>query len=83
MEKDLSNRLTDQVIHRLKELRKEQGLSHEKLAKLSGLHRSSISLIESRKRQPTLYNCFRIAHALGYSLSDVISSLEENDKGQY
>lgn len=62
----------DDIIARLKAIRLEQGLSHEKLAEKTGLHRSTISLIESRKRQPTLLSCIKIADALDIKLDDIM-----------
>lgn len=75
MKLDNAEHKVDAIIQRLKEVRLENGLSHEKLAEKAGLHRSAISLIESRKRQPTLLNCIRIADALGVDLGEIISKL--------
>lgn len=49
----------------LKKYRLEQGLSQEKFAEKSGLHRTYISLVERRKRNITLDNVEKIANALG------------------
>lgn len=68
MGKNNAEQIVDAVIAQLKQIRLEQGLSHEKLAAKAGLHRSTISLIESRKRQPTLLNCIKIARALDIEL---------------
>lgn len=67
-----AEKIVHDIINRFKELRIEQGLSHQKLADKVGLHRSAISLIESRKRQPTMLNCIKIADALGVTLQDLI-----------
>lgn len=69
-----ANKIVENTIARLKEIRLEQGLSHEKLAEKTKLHRSTISLIESNKRQPTLLTCIKIADALNVSLADIIKS---------
>ncbi len=66
------NRLIDEFI----KLRKAQGLSHENLAKKMGVHRSTVSLIESKKRTPTILTCFKIAHALEISLGLLIRKIE-------
>lgn len=56
--------------------RKEQGLSHERLAQKTGLNRSAISLIESKKRIPTILTCFKLARALDVSLAVLIKKIE-------
>lgn len=45
-------------------LRIQQGLTQEKLAELSGLHRTYISLLEREQRNISLQNIERIANAL-------------------
>lgn len=64
------------VVSELRKLRKARGLSHEKLAKEIGVHRSAISLIESGKRSPTLVMCLKISNGLGIKLSDILSKIE-------
>ena len=49
---------------KLKELRKQSGLSQEKLAELSGLHRTYISSIEREQRNISIDNIAKIASAL-------------------
>lgn len=44
--------------------RKERGLTHEVLAELSGLHPTTISLLERAKRQPSLATIFLLAEGL-------------------
>ena len=61
-----------QIIADLTTARKAQGLSHETLAAMTKLHRSTISLIESGKREPTLRTLLKIAAALNVKLSDIL-----------
>lgn len=68
----------DLIVARLKALRLEQKMSHEKLAEKAGLNRSTISLIEARKRQPTLLSCLRIAAALDCDLAKIIQSRKDS-----
>ena len=76
--KDLkSEHITEAVIDRFIELRKEQGLSHDAVAEKAGLNRSTISLIEAKKRSPTLKSCLKISYALGYELSDLLKEEQE------
>jgi DNA-binding XRE family transcriptional regulator len=42
------------------------------LAEKAGIHRSTVSLIESKKRIPTILTCFRLANALNVSLGKII-----------
>ena len=52
------------IVNKVKEERLKQGLSHEKLAELAGVHRSTISLLESGKTSITLKNVIKISKAL-------------------
>lgn len=74
-----ADRIADRVAKGFAELRDQQDLSHEAIAEKTGLHRSTISLIESKKRSPTLRNCIKIANALGYELSDLLKEAEDID----
>lgn len=57
---------------RLRQLRREQGWSLDFLADASGVSRSMLSQIERGKANPTLAVTFRIAHAFGLTLSDLV-----------
>ena len=48
----------------LRKYRKEKGLSQEKFAEMTGLHRTYISAIERKKRSIALENVQKIADAL-------------------
>ena len=74
MNKKELEQIVDDVVAKLKEIRLEQNISHEKLAEKTKLNRSTISLIESRKRQPTLLTCLKIADALDVDLADIIKN---------
>lgn len=52
--------------------RKRQKLSHQQLADKAGLHRSTISLIETGKRTPTILVCLKLSMALDVSLEALI-----------
>jgi len=67
------SRLVDELIR----LRKESGMSHDMLAAAAGVHRSTISLIESKKRIPTILTCWRIAAALKAQLSSIVKRAED------
>lgn len=60
----------------LKEIRcsrKKQGLSQEKLAKMSGLSRYTIMNFESGKRDPRIKDLRKIANALNVPIEELIS----------
>lgn len=76
MRNQIAEKITEKIIQRFHDERKSQGLSHEKLAELAGIHRSTISLIENRKREPTLLTCLKISNALGIKFSDFVGDSE-------
>ena len=53
-----------QLIDVIAEARKAQGLSYDKLAQKTGLHRTSISLIERGHTHPTLLVYLKLCKAL-------------------
>ncbi len=65
---DLSKRFGKRIkIERIK-----QEISQEKLAELSGLHRTTLGSIENGKTSPTLDSIARIAKALNLTLSELL-----------
>ncbi len=56
------------AIRQLKELRKKHNLTQDKLAMKSGLPRSTISRIETGKRNVSIAKLIQIANALGKDL---------------
>jgi transcriptional regulator with XRE-family HTH domain len=61
----------------LKRLRKERNLSQEKLAGLSGLDRSYISILERNLKLPSLYTILALASGLGIKASEFIMEMEK------
>jgi transcriptional regulator with XRE-family HTH domain len=56
--------------HRLAELREDAGLSQGHLAKLAGLTRQSLSLLEAGKREPAWDTVQKLALALGVDCTE-------------
>lgn len=56
----------------LRRLRKQQGHSLETLAKVSGVSRAMLGQIETGKSVPTITLLWKVAHALGVSLSALV-----------
>jgi len=63
----------------LQEERKAKKISQEKLAKLTGLDRTFISLIENGKRSPTFSTILKICSALEIDPSALFSIYEKKD----
>lgn len=64
----------------IRDLRKARQISQEKLAELSNLDRSFISLLECGHKQPSLITIFQFAKAFNISASKIMSLTEEKIK---
>jgi len=69
----------EQTVSRLLEefqrLRKSKGLSYQKLSELTGIHFSTFSLLEKKKRTPSILICLKVCHALGVRLEDILKRI--------
>lgn len=61
----------------IKRLRLVKSMTIEQLADLASVHRSTISLIESNKRIPTILVAKKISNALGIDLYKIIEYAEK------
>ncbi len=57
---------------KIRELRKEKGLSQEQLSFKADLHRTYIGMIERAEKNITLVNIEKIANALDVSINDLL-----------
>jgi DNA-binding XRE family transcriptional regulator len=64
--------IVSKVIDEIIKTRKELGLSHQNLADGARLDRSTISLIENKKRVPSLLTTLRICSVMRLSLADLL-----------
>ncbi|MCD4813211.1 helix-turn-helix domain-containing protein [bacterium] len=62
--------------------RQRRKMSYEQVAKLAGVHRTTISLIERGKFNPTLQMCISISNALDISFSKLITRSEKMTKNK-
>ena len=60
----------------LQELRKERGLSQEKLAEYTNVDRVYISFLENGKRSPSLKMIFAVSSILEIDASELIRRME-------
>ena len=57
---------------KLREIRKQKGLSQERLAELSHVHRVSISMFENGRKKPNVDSLKRLANALDVSTDELL-----------
>ena len=62
---------------KLRELRKEKGLSQEELSYKSDLHRTYIGMIERAEKNITLANIEKIAKGLNVDLKELFNSTKK------
>ena len=60
-----------QFAQRDRTLREEQGISQEKLAERSDLHRTYIGMVERLERNPSLVCIHKIANGLGVHITEL------------
>lgn len=63
--------ITEKIGKRIRELRKETGLSQEKFATKIGMDRTYYASVELGKRNISIINLEKIAQGLGMSLADM------------
>lgn len=65
-----------EVIRDIQSVRIAKGVSKYRLAKLTGLHASTIGLIERGERNPSLFVLLKITEALEVSLGSILGEHE-------
>lgn len=56
---------------KMKSMRQDRSISQADLAKLVGVTRQTINMVESGEYNPTLSLCIKICHALGCTLDEL------------
>ncbi len=68
----LRKKFTIRVSQRLREMRKSRKLTQQELSEKAGLHLTYVGHLEGGKYHPTVFVMWKIAHALGISLDELI-----------
>ena len=63
---------------RMKAARQDKGLSQEELARLAGVSRQTINMIERGDFNPSLHLCLAICRILGRTLDELFWEEEES-----
>lgn len=66
--------------NRLKELRARDGINQTQLAKLAGISRQTVSLIERNEYTSSVVIAFKIAKSFGEPVENVFSLMEEESE---
>lgn len=66
------SKILEQFGERVREVRKDKGLSQEELSFKANLHRTYIGMIERAEKNITLVNMEKIANALEIQISDLL-----------
>lgn len=64
--------VTQKLGAKIRQSRRQKGLTQEKLAELAKIDYSYLNLIEAGKKNPTIKRLAKIARVLGVNLKDLI-----------
>lgn len=73
----MKNEILVQFGKRIRQLRHDKKLSQEKLAEITGFHRTYIGMIERGERNPSLVNIKRFADVFGLLLEELFRRKED------
>lgn len=76
----MENEYLKLVGHRVRDLRKERGLSQEMLGERGGFHYSYIGQIERGEKNVSLLNLVKISQALEVSMSQLFTYIDQEEK---
>ena len=72
MKKRQAQEISDKIVALLREERLKKGITQYKMAKDTGMSKSSILYIENCTQRPTLYTALLLADYLGLDFSKVV-----------
>ncbi|GMX65762.1 helix-turn-helix transcriptional regulator [Paenibacillus elgii] len=75
-----NNEVLKSIGARIRDLRKERGMSQESLGEKGGFHYSYIGQIERGEKNVTILNLVNIAAALEVSVTQLFSYVDEEEK---
>jgi DNA-binding XRE family transcriptional regulator len=67
-------------VNRLRQLRLDAGITCTELARRSGVKRTTISMYEHERREPTVGNAIRLARALGETVETVFREYAKEEE---
>ncbi len=74
------NKILREFGNKVRELRKSQGLSQEKLAEKAGLHYTYIGAVERGEKNLSLQSIEKIAHGLGVDITKLFTFIRQTKK---
>lgn len=74
----MSEKILIQFGRAVRTVRRDRGISQERLADICGLHRTYVSDIELGKRNISLENIEKIAAAFNMSITELFTEVEKN-----
>lgn len=66
--------------NRIEQIRKEQGIRQDELARLMGVSRQTISSLENGRYNPSIFLAYKIAKFFGMTIEDIFIFDEEETK---
>jgi transcriptional regulator with XRE-family HTH domain len=75
-----STRTLQALANRIKELRDELDISQEELAHRSGLSRTGMGFLETKKRWPRLDTLMSVAEGLGITVDQLLKGLHKPNR---
>ena len=75
MKKRKAQEISDQIVAILRSVRLEKGITQYKMAKDTGMSKSSILYIENFTQRPSLYTVILLADYLGVDFSEVLKKV--------
>ena len=75
-------KIVEEFGNKVRELRKSQGFSQEKLAEKAGLHYTYIGAVERGEKNISLQNIKKIAHGLGVDITKLFTFIRQTKKNR-